>query len=1013
MPDIFEVVKTIPIKDVAEALGIQITTHGQGQSMAVCPLHADHKGQGGEPNLSLIHGINRFQCHKCTEKGSQLDLWMKVTKAPSALEAAKMMAAHWHLSYDEKKPDKPHVKKWKQDKYGIKTWNKDAAQKAHENLLDEVAKPHLDHFLKLRNLSIDYVKAKKIGLVMAFGIDQEKQSDFAFSIPVFDHDGTLLACRLHSRLHRKHKKFVWSGKIEGGSYPKAMYDMTSYNPEGEELWINEGEGDFWTTEHVLKKNAITTLCGAGALSDQLAQDQALLGDLSKKTRIVFCQHNDNTGLKAMGRVRVHMPKDAPCFRIHWPDNYVKKEDVSFWFNTLAKSAAEFEQLLHPYSFEEAEAWLLIEKEKEDAKKKGVNRVYEFGNCYFRLAEGKKAAVFKKVPKKKKDEHEEKDVEDVESDPGPKIEADAEDTKITSFVIRGKATLEIDREGYTRADVETVDGKLEKDVFLAPKTWTSKKEFMERFPHTKYVIQATDRDIQDIMQLVVKTIPDTQVKKGVKYIGMVDHHFVGPKFTISANGVVENGPFEYIPQGSPFDSAVKIYAHENVKDVVKAFCETILRVNKPDVILPTLGWMFACLFKEQIHKIIHYFPILSFFGTSGSGKTSLVQTMLRLYGIGPGFRLFSANATRFSVMRMLSSTNCVPVAVDELKENIGRDVVNFWQQRLKNVYFGETETRGNKDQTISSYEYTAPLIICGEMSILREQAIAERTIAVRPERHYIDSRKDAKEAYVRLDREVAVEAMFPFIVQWLLKEGVDKTKDVWVATKAEIHAMKLPHLSSRVWDNFVVMMFGLNMFEIFAKSMGETFVVPSEMKRDVLTGMTKSLHSVGNRAKIAFDEFLEGASIMANIGLIKKDVNYDMDGELLYLHINSTVPIYRKWAKDVSWEGEVGGRTELYNQACEICKMNQTYVIETRKNRRMGTKVARCVVINLKKAEEMNLDVSGFGFATEEPPAWQQPADPPPQQADLPGTAEPELPPELADQPEREPGADEEEDMFGG
>jgi hypothetical protein len=1005
--NLFDAVKEIPILQVAADVGLQITKQMGHMAMAVCPFHEDHVGGGGLPNLSMLATTNRFKCHKCGEKGSVLDLWIKMTDGDNDLLAsAKSLAAKYNVHYDDEKYTPPAkvnpAKKWKQDKYSFKMWDKEAILQAHANLMEPEAKAHLDYFCKLRHLTPEYVVAKKIGLAMCYAIDQAEQYDFAFTIPAFEVDGTLLAIRLHSRFIRKHKKFVTAKKLKGGSDPTTLYDLTGYKPDGTELWICEGEGDLWTIEDLLKKNVVTSLCGANSVANTLAKDQVALGDLLKKERIVLCPDNDKSGLICMSRVRVQMPKDAKVFRIHWPDDYVKKEDVSFYFNSLGKSYAEFEQLLQPYTFEEAEAFLKIEQEKMDAKKKGTLRVYEYGNCYFRIKPGGKKPDQK--PKKKKDD-EEDEVEDLE----PKEEI-TEDDKITSFVISGKATVEIDNQAYTRCDVKTVDDKVQSDKFLPPETWLGKKEFMKQFMHTKYVFQGSDRDVQEIMQLATKFIPEGQIKKGCKVIGYIDHHnFVGPGFIISKDGIVEDGPYEYIKQGSPFDTMIKIYKHDDLKGVLREFCSVVLNVNTPEVVIPTLGWMFACFFKDAIHKVLHYFPILSFFGTSGAGKTSYVQTMMRLFGTGPAYRLFNANATKFSVMKMLSGTNCIPVAVDELKENIGRDAVNFWQQRLKNVFFGEVETRGNKDQTVSSFEYTAPLLILGEMSIIREQAIAERTIAVRPERYVIDGSKTMKAAFIKLDKEVAVEALFPRIIQWVLAQGHAQMKDIWKATKDEITAMKLSRLPSRVWDNYVTIMFGVNMFEQFAKSMEVPFSVPGEMKKAALTNLAGQLLQVGTRPKIAFDEFLEALAIMAKSAAIKSEQAYVRDGETLYIHLNSCVPAFRKWARETNWDGEVMGRTELFNQAKEVMRMNPSYVVDHTKVKSFGPAGnTRCVMINLRKAEQMRLDITGFGFSADsETPSWQEPAGQAPAAAGELVQKEFELPPELT-----EPNSLE-GDMFGG
>jgi hypothetical protein len=1000
--NLFDAVKEIPILQVATDVGLTITKQTGGYAMALCPFHEDHKGGGGEPNLSLMSGINRFKCHKCGEKGSVLDLWMKTAGMEDKVAAAKALAAQYHVQYDDESPaGKLAPKKWKQDKYAFKMWDADAVAQAHKNLMEPEAVAHLDHFCKVRHVTPEYVVAKKIGLAMCYAIDQDGQYDFAYTIPAFDSDGTLLAIRLHSRFVRKHKKFVTAKKMKGGSDPTALYDITSYKPDGPELYVCEGEGDAWSLES-MGKNVLTSLCGANSVANTLAKDQVALGDLLKKERIVLCPDHDKAGSLCMARVRIHMPKEAKVFRIHWPDDYVKKEDVSFWFHTLGKSFAELETIIQVYSFEEAEAFLQIEQEKIDAKKKGTLHVYEYGNCYFRVKPGKKPD---QKPKKKKDD-EEQEVEDLTVE-----EVVTEDDRISTFIIKGKSTVEIEGQAYTRCDVETVDGKVMADKFLPPETWLGKKEFMKQFMHTQYVFQGGDRDVQDIMQLAVKPIKDGQVKKGCKVVGYADHNnFVGPGFIISKDGVVEDGPYEYIKQGTPFDTMIKIRKHDDHQAVLRDFCSVVLNVNSPEVVIPTLGWMFACFFKEAIHKVLHYFPILSFFGTSGAGKTSYVQTMMRLFGTGPSYRLFNANATKFSVMKMLSGTNCIPVAVDELKENIGRDAVAFWQQRLKNVFFGEVETRGNKDQTVTSFEYTAPLLILGEMSIIREQAIAERTIAVRPERYVIDGSKTTKEAFFKLDREVQLEVLFPKIVQWVLAEGHSMMKTVWKATKDEITAMKLHRLPSRVWDNYVTITFGANMFEQFTKSMGVPFSVPTDMKKAALTNLAGQLLQVGTRPKIAFDEFLEAVAIMAKTGTIKEEQAYVKDGETLYIHLNTCVPAFRKWAKDTNWDGEIMGRVELHNQAKEVMRMSSTYIVDHNRVKRFGASTARCVMINLRKAEQMRLDVSGFGFSgEEEQPSYNRPADAPPAAAEEQEMVQKEfeLPPELTE-PNQPEG-----DMFGG
>jgi hypothetical protein len=672
---------------------------------------------------------------------------------------------------------------------------------------------------------------------------------------------------------------------------------------------------------------------------------------------------------------------------------------------MPHSIEDLNLLLKTYSFEEAASFIEQENQKKEAAHSGRS-VYEYANCYFRLRPMKKKKP-KKVAEGAEQEHEEQEIQEVSD----QLEFS---TRISSFVIRGEVKVYVDRIGYIRSKILASDGKSEKDIFIPPDAWRTRQKMMQVLSDTKYEFKGTDNDLQDIMYLATKTIGDAQTKKGVEFIGFKDGFFAGPGFTIGKDGIVENPPIEYITQELPVEKAIKIVPCDDIKPVVKEFADTILKVNKPPVILPTLGWMVACFFKDKIQDTIEYFPILAVFGTSGAGKTSLILSLLRMFGITNRKGLFNAHATQFTATRMLASSNCIPVAVDEMKEDAGHKVLDEWKGRIRSAFFGEIVTRGRQDMSVRSFPLVAPLLIMGEMSVVKEQAIIERTISIEPKRSDLD--EGAKQSFYEFQKNVKLECLFPYIIQWRLGEGADTFHDLWSKAMATLQALKIPYLPPRVYDNLVTITFGIEALRAFAKSHGVDFSIPEKDLKEAVDALTGRVLQVAQRTKMGFDSLIECLAILAKNGVIKADQDYATRGEWLYFHLATCVAAFRKWARETNYGSEVLDHREYLNQAKEIERMgNGRYVHDCQKVWRLGERTMRCVQISLRRAEASGLDVGSFGYSSEPlPQSWETPpADE--STADIEqGTPEPQLPPELTEQtplpfPQKE---ENDEDMFG-
>jgi hypothetical protein len=1005
---LWDAVKQIPIMTIAEEINLQIIKDLGSYATAICIFHQDHVGSGGKANLSLLKTKNSFKCFVCGAHGTALDMYAKACGI-EPLAAVHALAEKFHIMDPSTKPQQPVVKpadpskpaapeKKKEQEYEI--WDLARIQKAQDFLLDPKNDGHLQHLIKMRQLTKEYVQKKKFGLAHVYGIG------LCYTVPAFDVDGKILTVRTHSRILRKDKRFI------PGMKSKHLYDLASFDPNAPEIHFVEGEGAVWRLE-LMGKNAISSFAGAATIPGVVVTNIARLGDLASKTRIVFYTDNDKAGEECMAKIRHYLPKEAKCFKTYWPTDYQKGKDVDDWF-AMGRSEAELNLIIKSYPWEEADSLLTAIA----AKKKAVEisrRVYEHANCYFKVNKPKKTDEtcecehkksdheqigkladgtgfsYGKCTRKKKGDltqpcgcttfevpHEEA------SQAGDEDELAKFTERLSNFVIRGRALLKVDREVHTRADVVTWDGKVEKDVIFPPEAFRSRQKLMGYLPDPRYEFTGTDNDVAQMGGLVVKTIADTEVKKAVTFIGFVDDCFVGPGFAIDKSGVIANPSVEYIPQGLTFDKSVKLHVTDNPKDVVTQFCDIYLKVNRPHVTVPTLGWMFSCFFKDKVRDRLNYFPIMSYFGTSGAGKTQFTTTMLRMFGIKK-MMPFNAHGSTFVKDRTLSSTNVIPVAVDEFKEDIGRVAIEDWKHRIRSSFGGEITARGRQDLSIREFPFRAPLLVIGEMSVVREQAIAERTISIEPKRSYLGTTES--EAFKALTH-IPMETMLLPIVQWVLATGHEKMFDLWGAAQKEMIEMKLPWLPDRVWHNLTVVCFGLHAFEMFVKDTGVKFAIKPELKKEAFTYLTGRVLEVAQRTKMGFDYLIEALAVMAKNGMIQKARgDYDVAGEWLYIHMPSCVPAFRKWARETSHNGEMLDEKEYRNQANEIERMKYgKYVYDTSKVRRFDSGTLRTVQVNLKIAERFGLDVGGFGFSAEQANYEQ----------DLPasGTPEEQLPPEL-------------------
>jgi hypothetical protein len=282
------------------------------------------------------------------------------------------------------------------------------------------------------------------------------------------------------------------------------------------------------------------------------------------------------------------------------------------------------------------------------------------------------------------------------------------------------------------------------------------------------------------------------------------------------------------------------------------------VNRPEVMLPVIGWFFATPMKPRFMERVGTFPTLFVWGTQGSGKSSLcIDIMWPLFGIRDA-EPYSATETEFALLKLLTSTRSVPVFIDEYKPyDMQRQRLNTLHRYLRRLYRGETEERGRPDLKVNSYHLQAPVCVAGETRPT-EAALLERIVTANPDKTTLAQNPTARAAYKEL-RSVDLVLFAPRYIQFCLGRDFDADLEVARAVaKALLDGRKVP---VRIVENLTAMLLGVHLFEEFAKHCG--CELPDDLGVEaavnaILEDVLETDHGVKN----ALDHFLEMLGVMA-------------------------------------------------------------------------------------------------------------------------------------------------------
>ena len=316
--------------------------------------------------------------------------------------------------------------------------------------------------------------------------------------------------------------------------------------------------------------------------------------------------------------------------------------------------------------------------------------------------------------------------------------------------------------------------------------------------------------------------------------------------------------------------------------------------------------------------------------------------------------YSCSKTSFTMLKLLSSTNGVPVFLDEYKpSDMNARQLDDLHRRMRSLYGGEVDEKGRADQGVNTYVLSAPTVIVGEQTI-SESAISERIIGVNFDRgvprdsHYANAFKAI--------RTMDIDSFGYQYITYSLGVDLDCAFSAAEVTMGQIFGDR--KMAPRIKHNLTTTIMGFQQFESFARKYGVNF--DGDIGFDgAIEALIEELDEEGN-TMTALDLLIEQLAIMASKKAITPGVDYRVNGNEIYLHLPGCCNEYKRYARECGLLCEALDEKAYRKQAQEIQKSGG-YVkgVGAQKCFRASEKdQRRALVIDVAEAEK-KLDVSGF------------------------------------------------------
>ncbi|UII57064.1 hypothetical protein LS684_06390 [Cytobacillus spongiae] len=521
-------------------------------------------------------------------------------------------------------------------------------------------------------------------------------------------------------------------------------------------------------------------------------------------------------------------------------------------------------------------------------------------------------------------------------------------RLSNFIFTPSERVLLGTNEILKGIIEVNDGT-QITVLLDHTSLISKKDLLTSINSSRVSWLGGDKEIQYLREhLLTKKVVD---RKGVTKIGLHKGNFVTSHEVINHTGMVQDSSLVYVSKfpGSVnnLEKSVTLRFKDSWREGAKKVVALLPTINEATAIYPIIGWhmvsSIAPLVREQTDN---GFPQLMIWGTKGSGKTSTAQLFGKLFGNG---EVRSCCRPPFSIMKEMDILNAVPLYLDEYRpQQMNRDYMNQVKHMALAAYKGLTDARGQQNQSVVEYQYTAPVVWMGETPFT-EPNLLERIAMAKLSPNTFIKHPDYKANFRQLNR-LDVTSFLGGYVKWILSkvhfQEFNLHQTVMDMKEQVEDSYNVPE---RVSFNIATILTGLCIFQELAGDLGvEAEPIPFE---DIISNQIH--HLVGEEARSSLDRYMEHTATLIDRGEYLTpgtDYLYDSQTGQLILATSDWKAAVQKFWKDHGYFEESMGDAQLRNFLKENEQVGGYVVAAQNVRRTFGKKQKRCTIINVFRLE---------------------------------------------------------------
>lgn len=524
--------------------------------------------------------------------------------------------------------------------------------------------------------------------------------------------------------------------------------------------------------------------------------------------------------------------------------------------------------------------------------------------------------------------------------------------LTNFVIHPVEMVKSEDETQITADFVTITGGSYRLTVMST-DFTTAQRFKAQLNKTTIALAyfGTDGDIELLKEYVSRL--EWQIKWGVRAAGVYEHGgrmvFVVGDLAVDKDGLLVGDLLQMVKHREIETELLK--TDPLSKADLLALGRVILGFNEPAKTVPLIGWICGCFIKEHLRINAIKYPHLFLIGEAGSGKSTTMEKVLKPI-FGAGSPLAATQVTAFTLLKVCSSSNLVPLFMDEFKPStMDKQKISVLYNHFRDSYDGHAGKRGKMDQATVSYDLLAPMVVAGEESA-DETAIRERSIEL------LFSKKDLKDRMHRAayNEILGMERQMRDLGRTLLMQALATEKETVLDWYKEGWGHFDVSLPDRIRNNLSAIYAGVKLLEAVCGRYGLSWdeVFPYQLDvcaRYMEFAMKDFLLDGGTHNQSVLEQTFE---IMARIGLDpKSEYVVSDDGKVLYLQFPKVYDLFTKYCKDYALRDESLKYAEFKKQL-----MHSDLYLDSNVAKRLEGRVMKFWLVDFEKLSQ-RCDVTGF------------------------------------------------------